>query len=511
MMATRMPLVPDDEPERIPRSDFDIAELEHAQRLQRSVKEPFSLLRPSAGACEPLAIGDLDAIREIEQQLDPINRGVGADRASRGRRLLRPSAPRRTRPRPTRLVSRRSPSDGERRRTERPVWRARGGRSASAPTTPSARKRRVALDARLPDARHGRGLLRRPAAGVGTRSSTSHSRTDVLGRDALHRARGRTTGRQRRTTLTSCARCSTGFRRPAAQDVEASPATVTRSAALASRVRDACSARGRRSAPRFVARARHTGRSVRPPPPVGMRAARDPGVSVEVAFDEERRRRSPTSTRPPRVRAPSPVDWSRLLDLPDGVEVADGDAARRLRLKAGAERTVSFTLRCTRWACSSSAMSKSERGIRSARRLGRAHPGRHHLKTYPSEVSLRRTLSPVETQCSRSEVARVKGDGIEYADIRDFVPGPRPLVWRASARRRELVVNERHPSATRTSCSSSTASSTSQHGRACSKTRSGRQRRRDQVLERRDRVGLVSFGGILRWLQPGWASHRDTG
>ena len=70
------------------------------------------------------------------------------------------------------------------------------------------------------------------------------------------------------------------------------------------------------------------------------------------------------------------------------------------------------------------------------------------LKVYPTPESLSRIISPVETQAfAGSEVARVKGDGIEYADIRDYVPGDRlrAINWRASARRGSLVVNERHP------------------------------------------------------------------
>ena len=73
---------------------------------------------------------------------------------------------------------------------------------------------------------------------------------------------------------------------------------------------------------------------------------------------------------------------------------------------------------------------------------------RRRLKAYPSPLTLQRLLSPLETQAfAGSEVARVKGDGVEYADIRDFVPGDRvrSINWRASARRQGLVVNERHP------------------------------------------------------------------
>jgi len=104
----------------------------------------------------------------------------------------------------------------------------------------------------------------------------------------------------------------------------------------------------------------------------------------------------------------------------------------------------------------------------------------------------------------------VKGDGVEYADIRDFVPGDRvrSINWRASARRGSLVVNERHPERNR-DIVIFVDSLADVRG-------AGRSLLEDAVraaaslatryLETRDRVGLVGFGGVLRWLQPGMGS-----
>ena len=106
-----------------------------------------------------------------------------------------------------------------------------------------------------------------------------------------------------------------------------------------------------------------------------------------------------------------------------------------------------------------------------------------------------------------SEVARVKGDGIEYADLREYVPGDRlrSINWRASARRDGFVVNEQHPERNTDVVLFVDSFADVRHG--------GRSTLDDAVratgtlaaryLERRDRVGLVTFGGILRWLQPG--------
>ena len=72
------------------------------------------------------------------------------------------------------------------------------------------------------------------------------------------------------------------------------------------------------------------------------------------------------------------------------------------------------------------------------------HRGRHWWLRYERE----RLLRPLRTQpYVGNQVARVEGDGIEFADIRAFVAGDRlrSINWRASARRGELHVNEYVP------------------------------------------------------------------
>ncbi len=101
----------------------------------------------------------------------------------------------------------------------------------------------------------------------------------------------------------------------------------------------------------------------------------------------------------------------------------------------------------------------------------------------------------------------MRAEGLEFADTRPFVPGDRvrSVNWRATARRGSLVVNERHPERNADvvifldSFAEARASDegTFEHAvRAAATLITG-------FLERRDRVGLVAFGGILRWLEPG--------
>ena len=199
-------------------------------------------------------------------------------------------------------------------------------------------------------------------------------------------------------------------------------------------------------------------------------------------------------------RAPSPVEV-----------VSGGAPAVRLRAREEQELPVHDPLR-RRGAC-----------LRARRRAVRARdpfrivtwearprarhaegvPERDHGATPPRSASRRR-----HSPAARSP--RVKGDGVEYADIRDFAPGDRvrAINWRASARRQTLVVNERHPERN-TDVVLFVDSFVDVRSAGRSVARGGCEGRRGagtRYLDRRDRVGLVGFGGVLRWLQPGMGS-----
>jgi len=243
---------------------------------------------------------------------------------------------------------------------------------------------------------------------------------------------------------------------------------------------------------------------------VGTRLARDPRVVVELRLPTDRTIEEADVEATLMVRAETAVDRLEILfDLPPGVEVTDGRPALALRLQPAEERELPFTLRCARWGAY--ALGDIEIRARDPLRLvvwEQRFAGAHRLKAYPGPVELRRILAPLETQAfAGSEVARVKGDGIEYADIRDFVAGDRvrSINWRASARKQGLVVNERHPERNTDvvlfvdsfvdvqDADRSTLADAVRAGSALA----------THYLERRDRVGLVGFGGVLRWLHPG--------
>jgi uncharacterized protein (DUF58 family) len=129
------------------------------------------------------------------------------------------------------------------------------------------------------------------------------------------------------------------------------------------------------------------------------------------------------------------------------------------------------------------------------------------LKVYPTEETVRALLRPLETQVfSGNHVARQRGEGIEFADLRQFVPGDRTrnVNWRASARRAELWVNQQHPERnadvvlfldTFTEASDGGRSTLDLALRAASSLVA-------RYLRQKDRVGFVTFGGMLNWLLP---------
>jgi uncharacterized protein (DUF58 family) len=238
--------------------------------------------------------------------------------------------------------------------------------------------------------------------------------------------------------------------------------------------------------------------------------ARDPGLEVTVTLGAERTVEGAEIPLTIALRAERALDRTDVVvELPRGVELADGSPATSLRLRAGEERKLELAVRCTSWGVYD--VGEVRVRTRDVFRLvswAAQVEAAHRLKAYPRPVALRQLLAPMQTQAfAGSQVARVKGDGVEYADIRDFVPGDRvrSINWRASARRHALVVNERHPERN-TDVVLFVDSFTDVRGAGRSLLEEAIRAAASlatKYLERRDRVGLVGFGGVLRWLQPG--------
>jgi uncharacterized protein (DUF58 family) len=245
----------------------------------------------------------------------------------------------------------------------------------------------------------------------------------------------------------------------------------------------------------------------------GLAGARDPELAAEVAVDRERALVEDQVTVTLTLRAAARVERLEvLLVVPPGMEGPDG--ARRawataVTLAAGEERALPVRLTCRRWG----AYWLGDVHLRAHDRFRlftwERHLDRHaHLKVFPVPDALRSLVTPVETLVSTGgHVAPQRGDGIEFADLRPFLPGDRPrsINWRATARRGDLMVNQRHPERATDVVLflDSFLDVSGPTGSTLDRTVGAAASLAAAYLRQRDRVGLVSFGGFVQWLQPG--------
>ena len=259
----------------------------------------------------------------------------------------------------------------------------------------------------------------------------------------------------------------------------------------------------------------------------GLAGARDPELEAEVRVDRDRALVGDQVTVSIDLRSATRVERLEvLLVVPPGMEGPGGGpggsslAPRRaggakrtwaaaVTLAAGEERTLEVPVTCRRWG----AYWLGDVHLRAHDRFRlftwERHLDRHApLKVFPVPEALRALVRPSETQLSTgSHVAPQRGDGIEFADLRPFLPGDRPrsINWRATARRGALMVNQRHPERATDvvlfldsflDVRGAAGSTLDQAVGAAASLAAA-------YLRQRDRVGLVSFGGFVQWLQPG--------
>ncbi len=243
---------------------------------------------------------------------------------------------------------------------------------------------------------------------------------------------------------------------------------------------------------------------------VGLAPSREPGLTISLALGRDRALEGEDVGLELTVSSETPVERLEIfLELPPGLSLLGTPNPRSLRLERSVPAALDLVLRCERWG----AHSLTPVHLRASDNLGCVHyetlfVERAPLKVYPRPEQLHAMLRPVETQPSTgNQVSHERGDGIEFADIRPFVAGDRirRVNWRASARRPELWVNDRHTERNADvvlfldtfvelgNPGSSTLDLTVRATAALA----------EHYLTERDRVGLVGFGGVLRWLVPG--------
>ena len=243
---------------------------------------------------------------------------------------------------------------------------------------------------------------------------------------------------------------------------------------------------------------------------LGLAMVREPQLEAESELERERVLEGEQAVLAIRLRATVAARGLELAPrLPAGLTLAEDSLPDGVSLRAGEERWVRLRLEARHWG----AFDVGSLTVRARDRFGlllfeRGHLRSQTLRVYPRPETLREMLAPLETQVQAgNSVSRDRGDGIEFADVRPFVAGDRVrhVNWRVSARRGELHVNQHHlernadvvifldtfvevgePGRTTLDLAIRGAAGLAAH-----------------YLRDRDRVGLVGFGGITRWLRPG--------
>jgi uncharacterized protein (DUF58 family) len=243
---------------------------------------------------------------------------------------------------------------------------------------------------------------------------------------------------------------------------------------------------------------------------VGLALATAPRFTAEVDAPERAVEGDELTVRIT-LTAETPVERLDVyLRIPDGLEPPeDAPRATAVHLRRGERRELELELEARRWGVQALGplylRARDRVGLLVAEGAVQRPP---QVRVYPRADTLRRILQPRDTQVfSGSEVSRRKGEGIEFADLRPWAPGDplKRINWRASARRGDVWVNESHPERNADvilfvdsfeEARQSDAGTLDLAVRATAALA-------DAYIARRDRVGLVSFGGILRWLTPG--------
>jgi uncharacterized protein (DUF58 family) len=243
----------------------------------------------------------------------------------------------------------------------------------------------------------------------------------------------------------------------------------------------------------------------------GLVLSRAPRVTAEVEVGEERAIEGAAMDAVIRLSAAARVErLDVLLQLPRDVELIDGVDPVSLTLAPGEVRELPLRVELRRWGAQTLGplLLRATDAVGLITWEGRAAEGAPPVRVYPREDALRRVLQPRETQLfAGNEVSRRKGEGIEFADLRPWAAGDalKRVNWRASARRGELWVNESHPE--RNTDVVLFVDSFAEARRGGSGTLELAVRATaalvDAYVGRRDRVGLVAYGGVLRWLVPG--------
>jgi len=246
---------------------------------------------------------------------------------------------------------------------------------------------------------------------------------------------------------------------------------------------------------------------------VGLVLAREPRLAVEIELDRTRLLEGSDAMATVRVRndGGGPVQIEVAL-LRSRNLTLDPPGAVGILLRAGGHSELAFDVRPQRWGSHAVGpavvRARDLLGVTTWEgRLG----GRADVRAFPREQRLRELVAPLRTQpFLGTHVARVRGEGIEFADIRPFRAGDRVrhINWRATARRGAPQVNDRHPehSSDVVLLLDTFEEARDRAGGTLDDAVRAAAALARACLARRDRVALVDFGGTLHWLEPAFGA-----
>jgi len=201
-----------------------------------------------------------------------------------------------------------------------------------------------------------------------------------------------------------------------------------------------------------------------------------------------------------------------LGPLPPGAQLASGRHRALMTLRAGDAVEWNYELRFPR----RGVHDVGTVAVRMRDRLGlctweHRYVDAMAVRVYPRVVPLRSLPRPFHTQPSVGDyVSSALGEGIEPGDIRQFAPGDRikHVNWRASLRLGRLHVTQRHLERnadvvlmldTLAEVGAPPETTLDQGVRAAASLATA-------YLARKDRVGLITYGGVMSWVRPAWGA-----
>jgi uncharacterized protein (DUF58 family) len=242
----------------------------------------------------------------------------------------------------------------------------------------------------------------------------------------------------------------------------------------------------------------------------GRRAAAPPALHIEHAVSSERVLEDERVTVAVTLRAAQPVPLVELLEpLPPRVELEQGRHHAFFTLRPGEAVRWEYTLRCAgRQRLRLGGLHVRLWGPLGLAAVERRHRAPQTVAVYPPLTPLRYPPRPVRTQTFVGHhVSPAQGEGIEPGDIRPFAPGDqiRHVNWRATLRLGRLHVTQHHrernadvvlllDTLSEVGPPGATVVDAAVRGAATLAA---------AYLARKDRVGLIEYGGQLRWVKPG--------